>query len=346
MKKIKILFGLAVVLLSASCTKETTIKEEYNPPQASLYGTWKQIFATPTTNETYYVFNNDGSNFSYFLSKDQYGFKTKESYPFKATDKQVNVSYYLYNYTVVNDTLTLYQTPSSYTRYLKVANPTFTPTSWTSSLKVLRNVELPRGVNYNTVRSFGIDGDFLYLCGYNGMGYYVYKFNSLTNQYTDSLNVPNVATTYYKSPYVYYGFDASNKIFKTTGLAPSSADVSSNNIDYTYSLSMNPNSGVFYAFNVNQKLFSGTEGSNFNLLFDFNTYGASYVMYDKNDEFIGLKNGAVTRMKISPTFSVISNFDQLSNYYTYVLSSNGTDTWLFCYNNNTSSYQLVKVSLN
>jgi len=346
MKKIKILFGLSVVLLMAACTKKTTITEEYNPPQATLFGTWKLMSENVNNGENYYVFANDGSNFAYYLMKDVNGFKSKDVYAFKATDKQINVNYALYNYSVVADTLILYESPSTYNKYLRVVNPTMTPSNWTNSLKAIRRIELPRAVSYGTIRPFGIDGDNLYLCGYNGSGYYVYKYNSLTNQHLDSISVPSVATTYYKSPSVYYGFDANNKIYKTTGLVGPTIAVSLNDINYTYALSMNPSSGVFFAFSNNSSLLSGTDGSNFNTLFSFSNYGVNYVLYDKNDEFMGLRNGSIVRMKISPSFSVVNSYDRLPGFYTYAYSSNGTDTWLFGYNNQTSTYQLVKVNLN
>lgn len=77
MKKIKILLGLSVVLLMAACTKETTIKEEYNPPQPKLYGTWKMENNSTSTNEYYYVFTEDGSNYVHTLVKDNNGLNTK-----------------------------------------------------------------------------------------------------------------------------------------------------------------------------------------------------------------------------------------------------------------------------
>lgn len=346
MKNIKLILGLSAVFLFAACTKKTTITEEYNPPQATLFGTWKMMSENVNNGESYYVFANDGSNFAYNLMKDINGFKSKDVYAFKATDKQINVNYTLYNYTVVADTLTLFETPTVYNKYVRVVNPTMTPSNWTSSIKAIRRIELPRTVSYGTIRTFGIDGDNLYLCGYNGSSYYVYKYNSLTNQFLDSIAVPNVASTYFKSPTVYYGFDANNKIYKTTGLVAPTTAVSLNDINYTYALSMNPSSGVIFAFTSNSALLSGTDGSNFNSLFSFGNYGVSYVQYDKNDEFVGLRNGNIVRMKISPSFSVVNSYDRLSGFYTYAFSTNGNDTWMFGYNNQTSTYQLVKVNLN
>jgi hypothetical protein len=346
MKKIKILLGLSVVLLMAACTKETTIKEEYNPPQPKLYGTWKMENNSTSTNEYYYVFTEDGSNYVHTLVKDNNGFKYKESSAFKATDKQINMSYYLYNYDVVADTLTLYNSPTAYSRYFKVLNPSFTPSNWTGSLKVLKTLELPRAVTSNTLRPFGIEGDYLYLAGNNGSGDYVYKFNSVTKQHVDSINVVYGVTTYFKSPNLYYAFESKNKIFKTTGIASPSSTISINDIDYTRSISVNASSGVIYAFTQSGQLYSGTENATFNMLFDFNPYSLSYLLYDKNDEFMVLRNGMISRLKISPAFNVIKSYDPVPNFYTYSISSNGVDTWLYGYNNMTSTYQLLKVSLN
>lgn len=346
MKKIKILLGLAVVLLAAGCTKKTTITEEYNPPKATLFGTWKLLSENVNNGDNYYVFANDGSNFAYYLVKDINGFRSKEAYAFKATDKQINVNYNLYNYTVIADTLTLFESPAVFTKYVRVVNPTMTPSNWTGNVNAIRKIELPRAVSYSSIRTFGIDGDILYLCGYNGSSYYVYKYNTITNQHLDSIVVPNVASTYFKSPTVYYGFEANNKIYKTTGLVGPTTAVSLNDINYTFALSMNPSSGVLFAFSNNSTLLSGTDGSNFNSLFSFNNYGVNYVQYDKNDEFMGLRNGNIVRMKISPSFSVVNSYDKLAGFYSYTFSTNGTDTWLFGYNTQTSTYQLVKVNLN
>ena len=346
MKKIKILFGLSVVLLMAACTKKTTIKEEYNPPQPKLYGTWKMVNNSSSTNESYYIFSDDGSNYAHYLAKDQYGFKYKDAYAFKATDKQINMNYYLYNYDVISDTLTLYSSPNAFTRYVKVNNPTFNASNWTGTLKVLKTMDLPRAVSSSTLRPFGIDGDYLYLPGNNGLGDYVYKFNTLTKQHVDSINVAYGVTTCFKSPNLYYGFDAINKIYKTTGIAMPSTAVSSNSVDYTRSLSVNASSGVIYAFVQSGQLYSGTEGSNFNSLFDFSAYNLNYLVYDKNDEFMALRGGIISSLKISPAFTVIKSYDQIPNFYTYLFSSNGVDTWVFGYNNTNSTYQLLKVSLN
>lgn len=344
MKNKLLVFGLLATLLIISCKKETIIVQKYNPPSPLLYGTW-ELLETDTNRQSFYVFLNDGSNFGYGLEVDKNGFKAKNGFAFQATNNQLILGSSIINYSVAGDTLKLLEDPSIPTLLVRVPSPAFTPSTWVTDLKILKRIELPRGVNYNTMRPFGIDGDNLYLCGYNGINYYVYKFNSLTKEYSDSIAVPNVATTFFKSPTMYYGFDGSEKIHKTTGLTAPLVAISNNFLNYTNSISYNASSGVVYAFS-NVVLYAGTENSNFNTLLDFNPYGISYIQYDKNDQFLGVQNGAIRKIKISPKFSVVENYDRIQNSYTYFVSSNGTDHWAFIYNYPTDTYQLVKVNLN
>jgi len=344
MKNKLFVFGLIASLLMIACKKETTIVQKYNPPSALLFGTW-ELIENDTFRKTYYVFANDGTNFGYGLEVDNNGFKSKSGFAFQATNNQIILGSSIINYSVAGDTLKLLEDPTIPTRLVRIPSPTFTPNNWVLDLKVIRKIELPRGVNYNTMRPFGIDGDFLYLCGNNGINYQVYKFNSVTKTYSDSIVVPNVASTFYKSPNMYYGFDGSEKIHKTTGITAPLVAISNNTLNYTNAVSYNASSGVIYAFS-NGQLQSGTENANFNSLFDFNTYNLGYVLYDKNDQFFGLQNGSIKKVKISPALSVVENYDRLPNYYTYFLSSNGIDHWLFAYNYTTDTYQLVKVNFN
>jgi hypothetical protein len=122
--------------------------------------------------------------------------------------------------------------------------------------------------------------------------------------------------------------------------------ISANDIDYTRALSFNASSGAVYAFTQSGQLYSGTEGSTFNPLFDFYTYYLNYLVYYKNDEFMALKSGMLIRLKIAPAFYIVRCYEPLPNFNTYVFSSNGEDTWLFGFNNTTSTYELLKVSLN
>ncbi len=346
MNKIKLIFSLSVILLIASCKKETTIKEEYNPPQPKLYGTWQVVNTNPSvTTTTYYVFPNDGKNYAYLLTLEKDGFKSRQAYAYKATENQVNFYYYLYNYTVSNDTLTLYNTPSNYSTFTKVTNPSFTPDNWMGSFTYAKTLTPPRAMNSSYLKPFGIDGDNIYPTGYNGSAYYVYKYNTVSQQYTDSGSIAINASTYFKSPLIYYGFNNNNFLWKTTGLTGGST-ISTNQLNYTNTISANPNSGVIYAFVSNGSMYSGTEGSTFNQLFDFNSTGIYNVLYYKNDEFLALRNDCIVRVKISPSYQVLSVYQGKANFSPYVLSTNGVDVWLYGYDNLTSDYKLIKVNLN
>ncbi|MDI1234183.1 MAG: hypothetical protein PSX81_07875 [bacterium] len=190
MKNIKLFVSLSVIVLLAACKKETTIKEEYNPPQPKLFGTWQQINTNPSnTTISYYIFPNYGANYAYILTLESDGFKSKQGYAYKATENQLNIFYYLYNYSVANDTLKLYTSPGVFTALKKVASPSFTPANWMNTYSTLKTLVPPRAMNSSSLKSFGIEGDNIYPCGYNGSSYNVYKFNTVSQQYTDSIPV-------------------------------------------------------------------------------------------------------------------------------------------------------------
>lgn len=346
MKKLKLILFFFAFLWMSACKETTIVKEEYNPPAPRMLGTWKYTNINAAISESYLVFSDNGSNLAYILTKDTSGFATKETFTYKADDKLVYVFNGLYNYDVRNDSLFMQPNGNPIEKYVKVNAPNFTPSNWTNSISIMKRLQLPRGVNYNTIRPFGIDGDILYLCGTNTLGNYVYKYNTLTNTFMDSISIPNIASLFYKAPNLYYGFQSYSKIYKTSGLTLPSAMVSTNDINYTQALSLNPNSGVIYAMESSANLYAGTDGSNFNAIFNSSFYSISNVLFFQNDEFIGLKNNTIARFKINPKVSAIKTYDTPAGFYTYVLSSNGSDHWLFGWNSVISNYELVKINLN
>jgi len=344
MNKILLIFAITILTLIASCKKETTIKEEYNPPQPKLYGTWQVISVPPSTSNSYYVFPNDASNFGYILTIDKDGFKSQQTFTYKATENQINMYYYLYNYTVANDTMKMFSAPGVYSAYVKISNPAFTKDNWNSTFSSLKRLTPPRGFTTSTSRSFGINGDFIYPNGMNGSGTYVYKYNTLTQQYIDSISVSANTSTYFKSPSLYYGLYGNFMLYKTADMSPSATPISTNLLNYCDNVSANASSGVIYAFLSNAHLYSGTEGSNFNDLFDLTSYSVSNVLYYKNDEFLGLKGGYIIRFKISPKFTILDSYLSIPNFNVYALSSNGSDTWVYGYNYAINDYQLMKIN--
>lgn len=344
--KHKLLITIALVLLIInSCTKKETIIQEYNPPQPSLFGTWKMLSQT-SSDTTFYVFNNDGTNFMYLLSKSTYGFKSSQGYAYKATDKQLQVYSSLFNYKVSNDTLYLIESTNTTYKLLKIKNSGFSTTNWLSASSMNKTMNMPRGTLFNT-RPFAVDGNYLYMYGNNNGYEAVYKFNHTTEIYEDSGSVSKPASTCFKAGTLYTAFDNGNyNIYKSSTTTIGSMSIISNNtLPYANTISVNPNSGVIYAYCSNNKIYSGTENSTFNELFDFSTYGVNNVLYYKNDEFLCLRNNTIHKIVIAPSFKVVTSYQALPNFSIYQLSTNGSDVWCYGYDNTNGNYKLVKVSL-
>lgn len=333
-----VLTGLVIL---GACTKKETIVQEYNPPQPKLYGNWKVI--STNLNGGYFSFPNDGNNFAYILGLDEDGFKNKEVYAYSATDKQLIISGTVFNYNLKGDTLILKSSPSSNYMMVKTTDPNINASTWLSSTSIAKDLgKLPN--TSSDLHSIGIDGNTIYYSGLNGMGNYVYKYNTSSKVLEDSIASVNTASHYYKSGTLYYGFDyMSNKIFKGTPFAPVTS-VSSNNLSSVRTVSANASSGVIYAFTSSGEMYTGTENSTFNILFDFQDYNVASVTYYKNDEFLCVKNSTVHRVKISPDFQVLATYEMPESFNAYTVSTNGTDMYVFGYDSNANDYKLIKLN--
>lgn len=328
-----------------SCTKKETIIQEYNPPQPKLFGTWKLIGQT-SSDTNYYVFPNDGSNFMHLLTNSNYNFKTSQIFAYKATENQLQVYSTLLNYKVSNDTLYLMENPNVSTKLVKINNPSFTPANWMSASSVAKKINIPRGIGYNT-RPFGIDGNYLFMYGNENGNERIFKFNSSTEQHEDSGLVSEPASTCIKSGTMYTAFDNGNyNIYKSlTSSIGSMSTISNNTLPYANAISVNANSGVIYVYTNDAKLYSGTENSTFNELFNFASYGVNNVLYYKNDEFLCLRSNNICKVSIAPNFKVLANYQSIPGFSIYQISTNGTDVWCYGYDNNTGTYKLVKVNI-
>jgi hypothetical protein len=342
MKKITIvsvLVGFLVLLGSCKKTETNTIIQEYNPPLATLFGTWKMINTSST--DQYFVFPNDKSNLHYQLIEDVNGFRTMFDAAFNATVNQVFLQGSLYNYSESNDTLILTSNSSNMMKFMRIDSPSFTPMTWMKPTMLDRSIELPRGFGSTNV-SIGIQGDFLYPYAVNSGSAYIYQFNTLTGKYVDSTGVGKPACTYFNSGDLYVGFNGGTyNIWK--GNMASISPVSSNTILNVNAVSLNPSSGVIYAYNSARKMYTGLANSNFSELFDFSTYYLNTVVYYKNDEFLCIKNGRLYRIKISPSFEVLESYNTPSGVNYYTVSTNGTDIWVYGYDSNYGSNRLMKV---
>lgn len=328
-----------------SCTKKETIIQEYNPPQPKLFGTWKLI-GQNSSDTNYYVFPDDGSNFMYLLTVSPNNFRNSQGYAYKATDNQLQVFSTLLNYKVSNDTLYLMESPNISTKLVKISNPSFTPANFMNASSVVKKINVPRGIGSNT-RPFGIEGNYLYIYGNQNGNEYIYKFNSSTELHEDSGGVSEPASTCIKAGTIYTAFDNGNyNIYKSATTAIGSMSIISNNtLPYANAISVNPNSGVIYAYTNDAKIYSGTENSTFNELFNFASYGVYNVLYYKNDEFLCIRNNNICKVSIAPNFKVLANYQPIPGFSIYQLSTNGTDVWCYGYDSISGTYKLVKVAI-
>lgn len=342
-KRINVLVA-SILLLLCSCTKEITIKEEYQPPQPSIYGTWKLI-SLNYSDTVYYVFTNDGSNLLHMLTIDTVGFKTMKGMPYLANQNQVFYSSTLFNYSIKSDTLNLDQLTTISYKLVRVQNPTFTPDNWQSEISIISKFDLPR--NISNPPSFGIDGNILYLSGYNGSKYYVYKYNTDIKQYEDSTAVMNLASTYYLAPSIYYAYGELNYYMqKSIGLHSAPSAISSRVINFAETISVNKSNSDIYAYTYSNEMLKGKEGDYFNTIYNFSGKGYAKVSYYKDNEFLGLNGNNIVRMKINGNLKVETTYKFLAKYSFYGLSTNGVDTYVFAFNYAENKYEILKIKLN
>ncbi len=335
------------ILLLNSCTKKETIIQEYNPPAATMYGTWLlQNRNISDMSKTYIIFNQN-DNFCYTLSESKDGFRSSNSSVYIATDKQLNFGGGLYLYSIIGDTMVLSNSQGNNEKLTRVKNPTMTYQNWIGNISVDKTITAPDiQIEYN--RSFGFNGDNLYFNA-TKYGNRVYKFNTLNSTFTDSMNVSAYCSNFYKSGNTYYGFSGNYKLGKTTELNSGTyTEISTNTVASPYAISYNGSSNIFYAYLSNGSLFSGTEGGAFSLLKDLDQYYCNSVVYYNSDEFLAIKDSRIHKIKISPTFSVTKSYKLDINYdfSIYTISTNGVDVWAYIYNYDNDRYEYLKLNLN
>lgn len=345
MKHNLLTFTALALLVLNSCTKKETIIQEYNPPQPKLFGTWR-VIGQNTTDTNFYVFPNDGTNFMFMLYKTQQGFRNIQSAPFKSTDNQIQIYGSLYNYKVSNDTLTMMESTLSSFRLVKINNPSFTPSNWMITSSIIKKINMPTGTGYYT-RPFGIEGNYLYLYGNINSSQKIYKFNHTNGISEDSGAVSEPATVCVKSGTLYTAFDnGTYNIYKSTTSNIGSMSIISNNaLPYANAISVNPNSGVIYTYCGDGKIYTGTENSTFNELFNCSNYGIGNVLYYKNDEFLCMRGGIICKVSIAPEFKVLANYAAIPGYNVYQLATNGSEIWCSAYENSTGQMKLMKLNL-
>lgn len=338
------LLNISVLALTVfnSCTKETTIKESYNPPKPGLYGSWRQV--NNSTDTQYFDFPDDNSNFVYILTDYKLGYHTSSAVAYFASDKQLVVSGSTYNYDIKADTLMLYNAPGNFTKLIKVDNSKFNHKTWVKGISKLKTIDPPAGYSYS-YHPFGINGDLIYPHCKTATNEGIYQFNTLTGTLEDSVAVSEPASTVYNSGNVYLAFDnGTYNIFKTDMNSTTSNSV--NTIPYPRSISMNKSTGEIFVFNSNADLYKGSDGGTYSVATSLNAASCEYVQYYKDGEFLCLYNGALHKILPGLTFKVTASYDVVPGLSVYSFSTNGDVVWLYGYDSMTSKYKLVKVSLN
>lgn len=347
--KLKILIMSAVALAFLSgCTKTETIVQQYNPPAATLYGTWQIINTNVNdSSKSYIIFPNDASNIYYQMNEDGFGFRSAPSSGiFNATDKQILIaSGGLFNYTVSNDTLMLVQNANSKINLVKVKNPTFDQTNYVTKVAVNQTLPNPAGMGVHNY-SIGSTSSFLYMMVNRFSSNRIYKYDIATQSMIDSAGSATAGSVFVKSGSTYLGFSNTNYIWKGNDLSSFSIN-STNTLKDVKTLSINGTSNTIYAFQADQKMYTGTDGGAYSLLFDFSVYNTNSVVYHNNDAFLVLKNNVIYRLKISPKLTILNAYQLDSKYSSiYSLSSNGLDVWVQAYNTVNSKYEFLKVNIN
>ncbi|MCC6818704.1 MAG: hypothetical protein IT245_07430 [Bacteroidia bacterium] len=329
-------------MILLSCSKKETIIQQVNLPQASLFGTWRSLSNSADTN--FYVFPNDGSNYLNILTKNKFGFKSKSVFVFNATDKQVFMFANLYNYTVDKDTLILYDTPSSFSKFVRTQRSDINPSTWLKPVTISKTVRAPQWMNINSI-PFGIDVNHLFPYSKVGNRHVVYRYNIMNEITDDSTDISGPASTYFYSGNLYLAYtDQTSKIqlYSTSGFK----DISNNNVNYPKTISINQLNGQIYVYNDANQLLNGTENANFNEIYDLNDFDCQNVLYYSNNTYLCLKNGILHKIRINPDFQVLEAYNAPNGLSINSVSTDGTHVYFFGYDTFTSEYKIVKAILN
>ncbi len=343
--KILCLITVGFVFLAA-CSKKETVA--YNPPAATLYGTWL-VVNTPVSDSThyYYVFPNDGSNYFYQLSEDKYGFREIiATGVFSATDKQVTLGAMgVLNYRSTNDSLILNVSPSSEVVALRVTNPAFTEKTFLHELPILKTGKAMPGLG-NFDYGFGFNGDTMFF-NYTIMGAIRgYKYDLDNDTILDFWALGANGSLHYNAGLIFHAYSINFRLAKKQDVHSASINyASANQLTDIRNLSMNTSSNFIFAYQFDKNMYTGVDGGTFTQFYDFTNYSADHVVYYNSDVYLLQRGNYLYKVKIAPAFHVLSSY-KLPNAYTLnVMASNGSEVWVYAKNNSTSNYEFLKVSL-
>ncbi len=359
MKKSIFILVISVLLLNACkkvITNNITEEEIYTAPSIKIIGNWKAVFNNSNADLKYVSFNADKPFETVYYTQN--GLNSRYDYAYFATDKYVysnSLGTYIYSFS--GDTLILNSSETKVAYKFIPTNDVAILENWVGNIAITRSIMLEDNILSGGNDGFGFNGDFIYFYSSPFVNNNIYQLNKLNSKLTYSMAVTsNYSVFYNSSNNTLYNANlyGSEKMFKTNGLnIGSKTDLSTNALSSINSISLNSSSNTIYAYSSsNQKLFSGTDGGNFNQLFDFNIPQISIyfnsVVYLGSDEFLGLVNNSVVRFKIAPTFSIIKTYYNidLQNSSIYNIAVNGADIWLSLYNYNDSKNYFKKITLN
>jgi len=357
MNKNILLIVLVAAVIVGACKKEVinnTIVTEVKPvPNMKLNGVWKSNDFDSNSNSLQY-FAIDLSTNSGVEYSNESGVKNKWTFVLNATQELLDRSGRLYKYTLSNDTLRMFRSPTSSVQVFLLDSMS-SVANWVGSVQVDQTVETPHGINGSNSYGFGIDGNDLYFWARRYANAGMYLLNAASQTLTDSVMGSATPTSAFfdkgNNKFIYGNAQSGSNLVKTTGFNSSSSNLSTNNLGVAVqNISFNGSSGTVYAYSrSNSNMYVGTDGGAFTTLADLDNLQNIYLnhlCYYKNDEFLAVTNSQIIRCKIAPKFEIIKSYERLNNFGLSALSTNGTDIWVFGQNyNGNNKYEYRKITL-
>lgn len=330
----------AFLLVFSACKKQETIIEQLVPPNVTLYGSWMMIDVNQDSMKTYWVIPNDGSNIGYELKEDKYGFRTIENgSPFNVTDKQILFSSGLFNYKVSGDSLILNYSKNYRQIMLRVKNLPFDAEDYILSATVLKSVNNNLN-NSNVNASIGVDNDTLYI----STGGYLYKYNTGSRKVFDSISNSPFCIGFKSRSEIFLGYSGITKISKTNMTTAGTVSASSNIFNSVSAVSYNPVLNQVCVLQSNMNFYMGADGGTFSQVWNFSPMKLRCVVHYSGDTYLALKDNVLFKIKMGAKISVIAAYN-IQSFSLRQLGTDGTNIWVFGYDQSETSYQYKKITL-
>lgn len=353
----KILYFIILsILFISSCKKEITnniIEEEEKPAlNLKIYGVWQNLSYDPNNDDRKYIeYSTSGYTNEYKLQDN--GVQTKKIRVFKVTENLVTTQFgSMATYKIYGDTLILKTNPDLIRKFIKISNLDIVK-DWVGTINNLATIKSPNGIANFINGGIGFDAEFLYFA-YNRYGTaLVYKYNSITDQFVDSigLGAADLSVFYQKNNnrFIYCRSQNISTLVKSTGFNILLSNASSNTLNSIKNISVNPSSGVIYAYSgSSSELFAGTDGGISTSIFKSGNVpntNINQMCYYKNDQFLALIDNSLCLVKIDPIFSIVKTYNFISSFAIYNISTDGTTAWINGYNYDTVQFEFRKIIL-